>query len=162
MQTPAAVYQPSARPVPARVPEPEYPESMLVRSVRPHGHFRWKKCDVFLSEVLWGERVGLLPADDRCFTIYFAQLPLARFDSHQLQVTSLPETGSGDNVTAREGAEAPSLAPHLRMEQHQKVSGMRPVQNVRDPPGRTALSKASMLLLPPASFSLAAPYTSYN
>jgi len=127
MQTPAAVYQPSARPVPARVPEPEYPESMLVRSVRPHGHFRWKKCDVFLSEVLWGERVGLLPEDDRWFTIYFAQLPLARFDSHKLQVTSLPETGSGDNVTAREEASAPSLAPHLRMEQHQKVSGMRPV-----------------------------------
>src|SRR5258707_11549830 len=84
---------------------------MLVLSVRPHCHFRWKKCDVFLSEVLWGERVGLLPADDRCFTIYFAQLPLARFDSHKLQVTSLPETGSGDNVTAREGAEAPPLHP---------------------------------------------------
>src|SRR5260370_6177553 len=119
MQTPAAVYQPSARPVPARVPEPEYPESMLVRSVRPHGHFRWKKCDVFLSEVLWGERVGLLPEDDRWFTIYFAQLPLARFDSHKLHGTSLPETGIGDNVTAIEGAPSPSLPPHLRMAQHQ-------------------------------------------
>ncbi len=78
MQTPAAVYQPSARPFPARLPEPDYPENMLVRSVRPHGHFRWKKDDVFLSEVLWGERVGLMPEDDRWFTIYFAQLPLAR------------------------------------------------------------------------------------
>jgi len=37
---------------------------MLVRSVKSHGHFRWKKHDVFLSEVLWGERVGLLPVDD--------------------------------------------------------------------------------------------------
>jgi transposase InsO family protein len=43
MRTPAAVYAPSARKFPARVPEPEYPASMLVRSVRPHGHFRWKK-----------------------------------------------------------------------------------------------------------------------
>jgi putative transposase len=76
MQTPAAVYQPSARTFPARVPEPQYPETMLVRSVRPHGHFRGKKYDVFLSEVLWGERVGLLPEDDRWFTIYFAQHPL--------------------------------------------------------------------------------------
>jgi hypothetical protein len=127
MQTPAAVYQPSARKFPSRVPQPEYPESMLVRSVRPHGHFRWKKHDVFLSEVLWGENVGLLPEDDRWFTIYFAQLPLARFDSQKLQVTPLPETGSGDNVTAGEGAMAPSPAPHPPTGPDQKVSGMCPV-----------------------------------
>src|SRR5437868_5148186 len=36
MQTPATVYQPSPRKFPARVPEPEYPQDMLVRSVRPH------------------------------------------------------------------------------------------------------------------------------
>src|SRR6202162_4262586 len=64
MRTPAEVYQPSARSFPARVPEPEYPTTMLVRSVRPHGNFRWKHHDIFLSEVLWGENVGLLPEDD--------------------------------------------------------------------------------------------------
>src|SRR5712692_7557278 len=127
MQTPAAVYQPSARTFPARVPEPEYPETMLVRSVRPHGHFRWKKYDVFLSEVLWGERVGLLPEDDRWFTIYFAQLPLARFDSQKLRVTPLSKTGGCDNVTAGEGASAPSPAPHPPTGSDQKVSGMCPV-----------------------------------
>ncbi len=125
MQTPAAVYQPSARRFPARVPEPHYPESMLVRSVRPHGHFRWKKYDVFLSEVLWGEQVGLLPEDDRWFTIYFAQLPLARFDSHKLRVTPWPETGRFVNVGAGEGS--PSPAPHPLTELDQKVSGMCPV-----------------------------------
>jgi hypothetical protein len=61
MQTPAAVYQPSARMFPTRMAEVDYPGTMLVRSVRPHGHFRWKKEDVFLSEVFWGKRVGLLP-----------------------------------------------------------------------------------------------------
>src|SRR6202162_843354 len=85
MRTPGSVYEPSARTFPARVPEPEYPETMVVRSVRPHGHFRWQsKHDVHLSEVLWGERVGLLPEDDRWFTIYFAQAPIARFDSRML------------------------------------------------------------------------------
>src|SRR3990172_6052004 len=49
MRTPAAVYEPSVRQFPARLPEPEYSASMLVRSVRPRGHFRWKKDDVFLS-----------------------------------------------------------------------------------------------------------------
>ncbi len=127
MRTPAAVYQPSARKFPARVPEPEYPDTMLVRSVRPHGHFRWKKYDVFLSEVLWGERVGLLPEDDRWFTIHFAQLPLARFDSWKLRVTPLPKTGVNGNVGAGEGDVSPSPAPHPLTEPDQKVSGMCPV-----------------------------------
>jgi len=86
MQTPASVYEPSPREYPAKVPEPEYSDAMLVRSVKSHGHFRWKKHDVFLSEVLWGERVGLLPVDDESFTIYFAHMPLARFDSRLLRV----------------------------------------------------------------------------
>jgi len=127
MQTPAAVYQPSARKFPSRVPEPEYPQSMVVRSVRPHGHFRWKQHDVFLSQVLWGENVGLLPDDGRWFTIYFAQLPLARFDSQKLQVTPLPKAGSSANVCVEEGAASPFSEPHPFTEQEQKVSGMCPV-----------------------------------
>ena len=90
MQTPASVYEPSPRPYPARVPEVEYPDTMLVRTVKSHGHFRWKKHDVFLSEVLWGEPIGLLPVDDRTFTVYFAHLPLARFDDKTCKLTPLP------------------------------------------------------------------------
>src|SRR5882724_9531679 len=41
MQTPASVYEPSQRAYPAKVSEPEYPPTMLVRSVHAHGHFRW-------------------------------------------------------------------------------------------------------------------------
>jgi len=77
LRTPAEVYEPSARKFPEQVPEPEYPGYMLVRSVRRQGHFRWKKDDVFLSEVLWGEQIGLLQEDDRWFTVYFAQHPIA-------------------------------------------------------------------------------------
>jgi hypothetical protein len=80
---------------------------MLVRSVRHQAIFRWKKQDVFLTEVLWGENVGLLPPDDRWFTIYFAQYPLARFDSHKLAVMPLPKTHA-----AGEGGAPPSLATH--------------------------------------------------
>lgn len=102
MQTPAAVYQPSPREFPVQVPEPEYPEMMLVRSVRRKGHFRWKKQDVFLSEVLWSERVGLLPEDERWFTIYFAQYPIARFDSQQLCVTVAKNGESPQNRSPRQ------------------------------------------------------------
>jgi transposase InsO family protein len=125
MQTPAAVYQPSTRTFPTRLPEPEYPDTMLVRSVRPHGSFRWKKYDVFLSEVFWGERIGLLPEDDRWFTIYFAEVPVARFDSQKLRALPLQKTGGFYKVDAGEGA--PSPAPHPSTLEDQKVSGMCPV-----------------------------------
>ena len=128
MQTPAAVYTPSAREFPARVPEPEYPDTMLVRSVRHQGHMRWKKHDVFLSKVLWGERVGLLPVDERWFTVYFMQLPIARFDSQTLRVLPWPPQDGFDIVHAREGDASPSPAPHPLFEAEKgKLSDMSPV-----------------------------------
>jgi putative transposase len=125
MQTPAAVYQRSARKYPSRVPEPEYPASMEVRSVRPKGHFRWKQQDVFLSTVLWGENVGLQPEDGRWFTVYFAHLPLARFDSQKLRVMPLPKTEG--SPTAGEGDASPSPAVPLHSLGEQKLSGICPV-----------------------------------
>ena len=59
----------------------------------PRGGFSWKHESVFLSETLMGERVGLEPIDERYFTIYFAEFPLGRFDSYQLQVNPLPSSG---------------------------------------------------------------------
>src|SRR5258708_35747511 len=120
MQTPAAAYAPSPRPYPARVPEPEYPAPMLVRSVHHQGQIRWKKHDVVLSQVLWGERVGLLPVDERWFTIYFAQFAIARFDSQKLRVLPLPK--EEDFYIADAGARGvvpshPPHPPHTRREQ---------------------------------------------
>jgi len=123
MQTPSSVYVPSPRPYPAQVPEPEYPDTMLVRSIRAHGHFRWKHHDVFLSEVLWGERVALLPVDERWYTIYFAQLPLGQFDSWRRRVEPLPKDFYEDE--AGEEDKSPSPAPHPLT--NEKVSGMCPV-----------------------------------
>src|SRR6266566_3342752 len=126
MQTPAAVYELSPRRFPTRIPEPEYPDDMVVLHVKSQGQFRWKKQDVFLSEVLWGEPVGLLPIDDRWFTVYFAQVPIARFDSKQLRVTPLPKAGVDYKVDAGKGEASPSPAPHP-FKPDQKVSGMCPV-----------------------------------
>jgi len=106
---------------------------MLVRSVRHQGIFRWKKQDVFLTEVLWGENVGLLPQDDRWFTIYFAQYPLARFDSHKLAVMPLPKTHA-----AGEGGTPPSLAAHSILREDPHVSTI--------PPDRTGAKAAALLV----------------
>src|SRR5712692_708611 len=124
MRTPAEVYVPSARKFPEQVREPEYPGYMLVRSVRRQGHFRWKKDEVFLSEVLWGERVGLLQENDRWFTVYFAQHSIALFDSQQLRVAPLL---TNSKLEEGEGDASPSPSPSPLVERQQKVSDMRPV-----------------------------------
>jgi putative transposase len=127
MQTPAAVYEPSPRAYPARVPEPEYPTTMLVRSVRHQGQIRWQKQEVFLSEVLWGERIGLLPLDERWFTVYFAQFPIARFDSYKLRIVHLPKEENVYIAEAGEEDDSPSPAPHPLINEKVKLSGMCPV-----------------------------------
>jgi hypothetical protein len=90
MQTPSSLYEPSPREYPARVPEPEYGSALQVRRVHEHGQFWWNAERVFLSEVLWDERIGLLPVDDRYYRVYFATFPLALFDSYELRVEALP------------------------------------------------------------------------
>jgi len=127
MQTPASVYEPSPRPYPARVPEPEYPDSMLVRAVHSKGQFRWRKQDVFLTEVLWGERIGLLPLGERWFAIYFAQLPIVGFDSRELRVVPWHKPTDFAMDEAGEGEASPSPAPHPLGPLEEKVSGMCPV-----------------------------------
>ena len=127
MQTPAAVYQPSPRKFPARVAEPEYPDTMLVRQVGPKGQIRWKKHEVLVSEVLWGEQVGLLRLDERHYRVYFAHMPLALFDCEHAYLLPLP-LGEGYGITnAGEGEASPSPAPHPLNPADAKVSGMCPV-----------------------------------
>jgi putative transposase len=125
MQTPSAVYTPSPRAYPARVREPEYDSSMHVRRVRRRGSFSWKKQDVFLSETLIGEPIGLLPVDDRIYTVYFAAFPIACFDSQRR--TILPLRAVSGHVGAGEGEASPSPAPHPLEAKEPKVSGMSPV-----------------------------------
>lgn len=96
MQTPSSLYEPSPREYPARVPEPEYGSAFKVRRVRPCGNFTWGGEDVFLSEVLTGEAVGLLPLDERYYRVYFATFPLALFDSHALRIERLPAEDEGE------------------------------------------------------------------
>jgi transposase InsO family protein len=127
LETPSARYTPSPRPYPARVPELEYPSALRVRRVHQHGQFHWKYHDVFVSKVLWGERIGLLPVDDRFFTIYYAAFPIARFDSRRLLVLPLPKPQDFYKDEAGEGDDSPSPAPHPLTESEQKVSGMCPV-----------------------------------
>ena len=113
----------SRREYPRQLPEPEYPETMLVRPVHAKGHFRWKHGhEVFVSEVLWGERIGLLPRDERWYTLYFAHLPLGNFDSWRCRVLPLPKAPSFYIADAGDGEEcSPSPAPLPLPEREQRL-----------------------------------------
>ena len=76
MQTPARFISPRRGPTRSGCRRWSTPTRCWCAPIKSHGHFRWKKHDVFLSEVLWGERVGLLPVDDGCST---STLPICRW-----------------------------------------------------------------------------------
>jgi len=146
------VYTPSEREYPRQAPEPEYPATMLVRRVHSKGHFRRKsRHEVFVSEVLWGERVGLLPSDERWYTLYFANIPLGRFDSWQRRVFPLPKAVSFYKDEARGGGGWPTTPPPPPPPPAGARRGWTPAgatpgtpsprscggESVRDAPGRT-------------------------
>jgi hypothetical protein len=106
----------------------DYPDTMLVRTVKSHGHFRWKKHDVFLSEVLWGEPIGLLPVDDDRFTVYFAHLPLAQFDARTCKLSPLPDRSRVKHALSGSGQACPDPeSKNKNLPDKEKVSGMCPV-----------------------------------
>lgn len=125
MQTPAAVYAASSRIYPGRTREPEYDLAFKVRRVQQQGQFRWKSERVFLGTVFEGERVGLLPHDDRYYTVYFAQFPIALLDSRELKIVPLSKKTVSLGDEAGEEEVSPSPAPHPLNQT--KVSGMSSV-----------------------------------
>ena len=81
MNIPASLYHPSSRPYPDRVPDLEYGSEFESRRIGSNGEFKWEGNKIFLSEILQGERIGLLPCHDRYWRIYLGSLSLGIFDS---------------------------------------------------------------------------------
>ena len=80
-RVPAELYAPSPRPYPKRLPAPrEYPETWMVRQVRPGGQMKWAGENVTVTKALSGERVGLQPQGDGIWAVWFESLELGTFD----------------------------------------------------------------------------------
>jgi transposase InsO family protein len=133
MRTPDSCYRASLRAFPARLPQPEYPAHMQVRKVHAGGEFAWRgHRHIFLSETLVGEHVGLelihdQDQQDRWYTIYFAHVPLARFDSHTCTVQRWQPELDFYIEDAKEGEQtSPSSALHP-LNPEQNLSTMSPV-----------------------------------
>src|SRR5947208_3298915 len=70
----------------------------------------------------WGERIALLPRDERWYTVYFAHLPLGNFDSWQRRVLPLPKAPSFYIADAGDGDDcSPSPAPLPLTEREQRL-----------------------------------------
>src|SRR5216684_3889347 len=126
-QTPSSVYTRSLRSYPAHVADPEYGSALQVRRIQLRGTLSWKHQHVFLSETLIGELIGLLPIDDRFYTVYFAAFPIAQFDSHKRVIVPLARHTDFELGAAGEEEVSPSPAPHSLDEPESEVSGMCPV-----------------------------------
>lgn len=79
-KTPSSAYSPSLREYPAKVPEVEYDEDVIVRRVRHNGQIKWKGKMIYLSQTLTCERVSLEQTDEHLWEICFSSCKLARLN----------------------------------------------------------------------------------
>jgi transposase InsO family protein len=81
MRRPADLYIPSERRLPRVLPEIIYPGHYEVRSVHNGGTIKWKGRELFVSEALHRERVGIEEVSDGLWSVYFGPILLGRFTS---------------------------------------------------------------------------------
>ncbi|MDL1860728.1 transposase [Betaproteobacteria bacterium PRO7] len=86
MQTPAACYAPSPRPMPDKLPPLHYPDRFEVRYVSANGGIRWNKHWVNVSTTCVGEYVGLEEIDDGVWNVYFGPLKLGRLLERHMRI----------------------------------------------------------------------------
>ncbi len=73
---PSSVYQPSSRPLPDELPEPDYPDDFLVRRANRDGYVSWNGGHLHLSAVLSREAIGFEPISDGLHRLWFGHVYL--------------------------------------------------------------------------------------
>lgn len=79
-KTPSSVYEPSPRRFPEKLRDPEYDHGIQIRTVRDGGEIGFKRDYYFISELLAGEKVGLIEAADGKYEIRFGFCPIGILD----------------------------------------------------------------------------------
>jgi transposase InsO family protein len=86
---PAAVYRPSRRVFPARIPGPEYPSHYGTRYVSTNGGVRFHRRYVTLAPALIGEHVGFEEVADGRWAVYFYDYLLGHLDERAGHITGV-------------------------------------------------------------------------
>lgn len=91
-ERPASLVKAYRRPYPERLNPIEYPSTAEVRTVRSNGTIKWNGEFRFVSEVLVGERIAFIRADDERWCIYFGNVILAIWNERSGRFESPEET----------------------------------------------------------------------
>ena len=89
-ETPASRWVPSTRSYPGRIQPPVYPGHVEVRRVSNAGAFRLHCGQIFLSQALNGEDIGLEEVNDGIWNILYYDTLLGRFDQRTKAITGAP------------------------------------------------------------------------
>lgn len=83
---PSDIYQVSQRNLPTKTPEMTYPDEFEVRKVRSNGEIRWLGKRYFVSEMLYGEPMGLKRINEDRALLHFGRLKLAIIDARENKI----------------------------------------------------------------------------
>lgn len=86
MSTPATHYERSDRPYPSDLADPAYPQHFEVRRVSKIGVFTYRQKQIFLTEALRHEVIGLEPVADGLWSVFFGEVLLGRFHESDYRV----------------------------------------------------------------------------
>ena len=75
-QTPASVYRSSPRPMPKRLPEPQYSAEAAVRQVRSNGEIKWQGDLIHICGALVGEAVAVEETETGGWQVRFFDVPI--------------------------------------------------------------------------------------
>jgi hypothetical protein len=79
MKRPAQLYRPSTRAFPSRIEPYDYPSHLLVRRVSRDGTIRVLRNQIFVSNTLHDDFVGLEEIDDGVYDLYFCFYQIGRY-----------------------------------------------------------------------------------
>lgn len=88
-EVPAARWEPSPRPYPRRITPPEYPAHMEIRRVSSAGAFRLHSIQLFLSQALHDQDIGLEEVADGLWNIVYYKTLLGRIDERTRLITGV-------------------------------------------------------------------------
>jgi len=89
MKRPAQVYRPSTRAMPERIETYDYPGHYLVRRVSGAGTIRVLRRQIFVSNTLQEDHVGLEEVDDGVYDLYFCFYQIGRYDLKQNRIRDI-------------------------------------------------------------------------
>jgi transposase InsO family protein len=89
-RTPAEHYEASGRDYPERLPAQRgYPDEWQKRRVQSSGQIKWKGRNIYITDALVGQEMGLKPVDDGQWELYFEGIKLGHYDERKGRLRSL-------------------------------------------------------------------------